>query len=167
MQCHAESEVAAQGKTDHKEGPIAGKLRGVANCRDRFFYQGPVEEPFVQVVTFSVIPQVEPEDITSPLEEVLPRVKDIGGIRASFPSMDNQDQCLSSSIGTAGVVPEQPNAIASVDDHLIGVVDHLVSAQCPQVKTCEDTLDMRISRPWAGVEAIPGLFFSSLICGAI
>jgi hypothetical protein len=59
---------------------------------ENFVDQRAVKKAFVQVMAVSVVPQIEAENIKTFLEEVSPRVTDVGGIRASFPPVKEKHE---------------------------------------------------------------------------
>jgi len=81
-----------------------------------FKNQGAVEKSFIQVMRFSMIPKIEPENIKAPLEEKTRSGEDISRIGATLPAMNKGDQAAAVTLRLPCVITKEANAIAAVKD---------------------------------------------------
>jgi len=127
----SQSEVTAQGKTDDDAGPAVGEVRDEMGGSEYLVNQGAVKKAFVQMMAVSVVPQVEAENVKISLEEVPPRVPDVGGLRASFPPVKKKHEASRFPSEPARQITPESDTVSRVDDLFRGTVGHRVFAHGP------------------------------------
>ena len=116
---YTESEVTAQGKSYKIAWSCRQETGDILYCQVSLFDQGAMKESSVQVMAFPMIPKIEPEDVVPLPVKITSSRKDIGGIRASFPAMQKNDQPFRLPYKLLGMITQQTYTRSGIDDHLL------------------------------------------------
>lgn len=92
FQGDAEGIISTQGKADDIKMALSAQTTYVLHGSESFRKQGAVEETFIQVMRFSMIPEIETENIKTLPEKETRRGEDIRGIDAPLPAVNKGDQ---------------------------------------------------------------------------
>ena len=69
-QGYPQGEIASQGKSNQISRQLIRLLTNILNDLKGFLNEGPVKQTFIEVMAFTMVPQVKPEDIVSLSEKI-------------------------------------------------------------------------------------------------
>ena len=101
------------------------------------------------MVAFTVIPEIEPENIVAVLVQDFRGPQNIGGIRTALPAVQQDHQAFCRPAYPGRMKTKQPGTIISFNNHLPGGIAHYIFAARTKFNACQDRLNMgRAQKNW-------------------